>query len=505
MKKIFFTLFITLFVIMCLSICVFAEASLVTSETFSLINRNSIAYFEGPGWNTGNGANADVIYGRYNFIHRTSMKTFLDAEGMLTSKNTGVKYDFSTVLKADYKETGAVITTGANSGYSVNFGDKEFNTLNFIATSRKEVNNSKVDIADYKVIVNYTDGTSEEKTLTIYGANTSNSLVVANPKLIYGYNTAVTTETYNMFEYVIPVNKSVKSLTFKNGQTPIILFAVSGANYLHVNIENKISSLPDTVTQDNISQIETLISEIDELLNEFVAAGGNVNSISNISKYNALKPLFPTVESINFNNDKQFLIVEAVFSSEISEETVNGYITLNDEKTEATEKTFSHDGGKTKVKLKFKHYRNYDKTHNFVIEKGAKDIASGLGMIKNFETEALLQAPFKVSDFKVIKTADSSLVESLEGFGSTEIKVGANLTNIAVSEGQSYIVVMGLYGNNNELIDCEIKTGSLAMGAEPKNESWTFTLPPDATENYNISYFVIDTEGKTLYNPISLK
>jgi len=200
----------------------------VESSPISLINRNSIAYFEGPGWNTGNGANADVIYGMYSFIHRTSMKTFLDAKGMLTSKFTGVKYDFSTVLKADYKENGAVITNGANSGYSVNYGDKEYETLNFIATSRKEEKNSKVDIADYKVVVNYTDGTSEEKTLTIYGANTSNGSVVANPKLIYGYKTPVTDEIYNMFEYVIPVNKAVASLTFKTGQTPIILFAASG-------------------------------------------------------------------------------------------------------------------------------------------------------------------------------------------------------------------------------------------------------------------------------------
>jgi len=200
----------------------------VESSPISLINKNSIAYFEGPGWNTGNGANADVIYGMYSFIHRTSMKTFLDASGILTSKYTGVKYDFSTVLKADYKENGAVITTGANNGYSINYGDKELETINFIATSRKEEKNSKIDLADYKVVVNYTDGTSEEKTLTIYGAGTSNNQIVANPYLIYGYKTPVTTETYNMFEYVIPVNKSVKSLTFKSGQTPIILFAASG-------------------------------------------------------------------------------------------------------------------------------------------------------------------------------------------------------------------------------------------------------------------------------------
>jgi len=206
-----------------------------TSTTTTLPNRNSLTYFTGPGWATGGGDDTNVhygvTYGGYDYIHKPTMQTLVDENGILTSKNTGIKYDFSTVLKADYAESGATVTK-TDSDYTVNLGSQEYDVVSFIATARTASKSSKADIDGYKVFINYTDGTTDETTLTIYGSDKVNNKVILSPNIIYGYNKDVTTEKFNMPEYVLPVKegKSVQSITFPKNQTPILILAVSGAN-----------------------------------------------------------------------------------------------------------------------------------------------------------------------------------------------------------------------------------------------------------------------------------
>ena len=276
--------------------------SSVDSVTATLPNKNSQAYFTGPGWNTGNGDVTNVYYGvtygAWDSIHRPTMKTLLDENGVLVSKNTGVRFDFSNVLKDDFTEKGATVTSTA-SDYTVELGNKKLETVNFIATAREDVVKSKKDITNYKVIVNYTDGTSEEKTFTIYGSNTSSGLVVAKPKLIYGYNTAVTDETYNMFEYVIPVTKPVKSLTFKNGQTPILLFAVSGKIDTAVNTTFDITKYCDSRPTAKAGETGNLTGN-DVYLNSYLMIQDNIEKHldSEFSyTYNGLKYSFAQLQN----------------------------------------------------------------------------------------------------------------------------------------------------------------------------------------------------------------
>ncbi len=501
------TVLVLILVIINLFSCVFAESEITTVEMITLPSRNSLAYFEGPGWNTGAGEYAPVK-DSYGFIHRSTMKTFLDSNGILTSGITGAKYNFSTVLKADHKEYGAKITTSA--AYTVNLGTGTFTSVNFVATSRGKSGtdiNAATDISNYKVTITYDDQTTEEKSFTIFGYKTENSQIVASPKLIYGTNSSVTNEIFNMYEYCIPIDTEKKaiSLTFNANQAPITVFAVSSVYNPIEFIESKIKKLPESLTAENISETQKMLSDISELLDKFTEAGGDKSKITNLEKYTELKSEFPSVENISFSNDKIFVTVNVMFDSVVNENSVNAYIVEVEDKIEAVEKSFTISNEKTAVELKFKHYRNYNKTYSFVIEKGVENVDTGLVMIENFSKEINLQAPFEVSDFKIIKTADNSAVESLEDLGNTEIKVSAELANINVSEGQSYIVIMGLYGSNNELMDCKINVGSLAKGTEPKPEEWILTLPQDVDENYNIRYFVIDSDGKTLYNPMSLK
>jgi len=206
-----------------------------TSATTTLPNRNSLTYFTGPGWATGGGDDTNVhygvTYGHYDYIHKPTMQTLVDENGILTSKNTSIKYDFSTVLKADYAESGATVTK-TDSDYTVNLGNQEFDVVSFIATARTASKSSKADIEGYKVVLNYTDGTTDEKTLTIYGSDKVNDNVILSPAIIYGYNKDVTTEKFNMPEYVLQVadGKTVKSVTFPKNQTPILILAVSAGN-----------------------------------------------------------------------------------------------------------------------------------------------------------------------------------------------------------------------------------------------------------------------------------
>lgn len=189
------------------------------------IKAGDFAYSDDAYWNYINSCRWNATY-----VDKLQMRPLVSESGILASEKTGVQYDFSCVLK-DANSASAKVTT--EDKYVVDMSNLKYSSINFVATTRGQQGTSEnwagYDVENYKITVTYSDGTTEDKTVTIYGHAKNNDSVITSTKCVCGI-CAEQHETFNMFEYSLFVDstKKVKSITFCENQTPISIFAVTG-------------------------------------------------------------------------------------------------------------------------------------------------------------------------------------------------------------------------------------------------------------------------------------
>lgn len=510
-KRILPSFLAMLVIISSFNIFAFADTPIVKSTMISLPNKNSVMYIKAGQWLYGNTAEERYIDSsrwEASYVDKLQMRPLVSESGILTSKKTGAQYDFSCVLPDTASKSARIVTA---DGYTVNFENKNYTSINFVATTRGQQGTKQnwagFDTENYKVTVKYADDTTKDFTTTIYGHTANNDYLITSTKCVCGYSCAAHHETFNMFEYSIPVDvsKQITSITFEANQNPISVFAISGVTDVKAYIESKIEKLPDSVSESNSSEVEILLSEISAEIEIFEEKGGKSSDISNIAKYDALKASFPKVESVNVANDDDSVTVTAVFSVAMDNGTIGAYMLEGEDKIEAITKTFTDSEGKTTAVLKFKHYKNYDKAHTFVVESGAKAISNGLLMLDKFSKAITLTPVFGVTKKEFVTKDENNPITDLSALKGKDIIVKITLSEPTLTSEKKYIVIMGLYGENNILKSCKVISDKLTEDLKTNEAKWELTLPDDVSEKDNIKCFVVDFNGKTLFNPISLK
>lgn len=364
-------------------------------------------------------------------LNREELEKYISDNNALTSGNISYSADIYGTKRAVSAKDGKDLT--------INLNGNGFQAINVLMTYKQIPENEQY------VVVEYTDGSSEQFE---YEAGSvmekNNSLICINdtPLGVYGIeDNADRQDCGFVYSYTFNTDeeKEIETIEFPYSSTgdELLVFAVTGtrvgAAALEQMISRKITGLPQTITKDNRSDIEEIIS-LAEICTE---RGGNPEKISG---YNEIKKLLIDVEKYEVKIGLYNFTAEITFSGSIDKKSI-GYDTVSVEGLDNTQydiEKIINDGKIIGIKIIVINRFDYN-TKNIVI---SKDIAS------EYEPN------FEIGHENRYSLVPKKILEA----NNVICEINNNVLNVNVSvknnsdEQQSCYIVCGVYTDENEMI-----------------------------------------------------
>lgn len=260
------------------------------------------------------------------------------------------------------------------------------------------------------------------------------------------------TANKNLLEYTLNTDNSTllnKVTVYYLGRNTMRVIAVTLVQTdadVKKYIDEKVSSVLALETPS-----EDKVLEISEYMDKMSKQGFDLNTVTGITEFNQLKSKFVSVKDYKENTDSEYVKMSINFSTPVTEDTAvksNFSVTRKNENVDFELETVKTGDKITGVVLKMKNDINYSDEIKIVVSKNLKnadDEKFTLG--KDKEITFTPTAPtLYIKGMTVTKSGDKSNV-------NLELKNNS-------TDSQNYVLIVGIYSKNNEMIDKKVWTGT---------------------------------------------